>query len=424
MGFKMKDRQLASVQRISKIEAISNADKIELASILGWKCIVGKGEFEVNDLVVYFEVDSVLPANNANFEFLRKRCYFDNGVVCGYRIKPIKMKGIISQGLILSANVLPSKYQPYKEGDDVTQILDVVKYVSPEEVESTTEFVPYSFWLSKLFYSRFKKIIKRMCDFDTFNAWPSKFPHTDEVRIQSNPGLLDELKDKNGYGFVSVTEKIDGQSASFGVVNNVYYVCSRTNVKYSSPLTLSLSIKHKIVERFLPYFYKDRDSNWVTFSKEVRLMERLLEARKRFGSFYKSPNSNNDIEDFVVQGELAGPGIQKNRLHLPEKRLFIYSFIDLKSGFYYSQAATQAFCEIIKELGKNDREKMSVQMVPIVCEMIISKETTAESFDKLAIRKSLVNPNEQAEGIVARSDIHLDSKRSFKVINPEYLLSE
>jgi|GEM_PF-256171 len=420
----MKERALATVQRISKIESIPDANKIELASILGWKCIVGKNEFEANDLVVYFEVDSVLPASNASFEFLRKRCYFDNGVVCGYRIKPIKMKGVISQGLILSTAVLPSKYQPYKEGDDVTRILGVVKYISPDDVEQTTEFIHYPFWLSKVFHSKFKRIIKRFCDFDKFNEWPPQFPHTDETRIQSNPDILNEMKDKNGYGFIIVTEKIDGQSASFGVVNDVYYVCSRTTIKHTFPLKFTSYIKYKLIEKFLPYFYKDHNSNWTTFSKEVRLMERLIEARKRFFSFYKYPDGRHCIENFVIQGELAGPGIQKNRLHLPERRLFVFSFIDLKSGFYYSQAATQAFCEIIKELGKNDREKMSVQMVPIICEMIVGKDTTIEDFEKMAQRRSLINSNELAEGIVVRSDIHLDTKKSFKVINPEYLLSE
>lgn len=67
---------------------------------------------------------------------------------------------------------------------------------------------------------------------------------------------------------------------------------------------------------------------------------------------------------------------------------------------------------------------MSVQMVPIICEMIVGKDTTIEDFEKMAQRKSLINNNEVAEGIVVRSDIHLDTKRSFKVINPEYLLSE
>ena len=35
-------RNLASIQRIWKIEPIDGADKIELAHVLGWQCVVNK----------------------------------------------------------------------------------------------------------------------------------------------------------------------------------------------------------------------------------------------------------------------------------------------------------------------------------------------------------------------------------------------
>lgn len=44
-------RSLASAQQITSIEPIANADKIELARVLGWQCVIKKGEFKAGDLV-------------------------------------------------------------------------------------------------------------------------------------------------------------------------------------------------------------------------------------------------------------------------------------------------------------------------------------------------------------------------------------
>lgn len=54
-------RKLASVQYVHDITPIEGADMIEVAHVLGWQCVVKKGEFEVGDLGVYFEIDSFLP---------------------------------------------------------------------------------------------------------------------------------------------------------------------------------------------------------------------------------------------------------------------------------------------------------------------------------------------------------------------------
>ena len=72
-------RKLASIQRIWNIEPIEGADRIELAHVLGWQCVVDKGQFKPMDLAVYFEVDSFLPVR-PEFEFLsagkyRRGCF-------------------------------------------------------------------------------------------------------------------------------------------------------------------------------------------------------------------------------------------------------------------------------------------------------------------------------------------------------------
>lgn len=94
-------RKLASIQRIWKIEPIEGADKIELAYVLGWQCVVNKGQFKPMDLAVYFEIDSFLPII-PEFEFLRSSSYRKTDVMGeGFRLKTMRFRGQISQGLLL-----------------------------------------------------------------------------------------------------------------------------------------------------------------------------------------------------------------------------------------------------------------------------------------------------------------------------------
>lgn len=101
------ERKLASIRRISDIQPIENADKIELVTVDGWKVVVAKDVgHKVGDLVVYCEIDSYLPIR-PEFEFLRKSSYkkMSDGTE-GFRLKTSKLRGQISNGLILSLSIL------------------------------------------------------------------------------------------------------------------------------------------------------------------------------------------------------------------------------------------------------------------------------------------------------------------------------
>ena len=93
------ERKLASIQKVLDLQPIEGADVIEVATINGWKLVVKKGEFEVGDLAVYFEIDSFLPIRE-EFEFLRKSSYKKMGDKEGFRLRTIKLRGQISQGLL------------------------------------------------------------------------------------------------------------------------------------------------------------------------------------------------------------------------------------------------------------------------------------------------------------------------------------
>ena len=178
-------RKLASIQKILKLTPIPNANLIETATVLGWEVVVKKGEFNVGDLVVYMEIDSLLP-NKPEFEFLKSN---------GMRIRTIRLKGQISQGICFPLSILPESFV-IEEGKDCTEELGVIKYEPP---------IP----------AHLAGIVK--------GKIPSFIPKTDETRVQVLQELLDKYTNTRCY----VTEKIDGTSATFYVKDGVFGVCSR-----------------------------------------------------------------------------------------------------------------------------------------------------------------------------------------------------
>jgi RNA ligase (TIGR02306 family) len=197
------ERKLASVRVISNIQPIPNADKIELVTVDGWNVVVAKDVgHKVGDLVIYCEIDSFLPIRE-EFEFLRKSSYKKMGDVEGFRLRTVKLRGQVSQGLILPMSVLnPPNTNfyviPFK-GLDVTEMLDIVKYEPPIPAELAGK-------------------VK--------GAFPSFIPKTEEFRIQNLTKEYEEWKYQSKHKFY-VTEKLDGSSATFYVKDGEFGVCSR-----------------------------------------------------------------------------------------------------------------------------------------------------------------------------------------------------
>ena len=132
-------RKLASIQTIQALEPIPEADVIERAKVLGWWVVVKKGDFKVGDLVVYGEIDSLMP-ERPEFEFLRKSCYRNpfltsEGEVlqrAGFRIRTVQMRGQISQGICFPVEALRTLLPSTLEvGQDVTESLGIIKYDPP-----------------------------------------------------------------------------------------------------------------------------------------------------------------------------------------------------------------------------------------------------------------------------------------------------
>ena len=191
-------RKLASIRKISDIQSIPGADMIELAIVDGWKVVVAKNvEHKVGDMVVYCEIDSFLPIKE-EFEFLRKSSYkkMSDGTE-GFRLRTIKLKGQVSQGLILPLKDLQLPNKDLLEvGMDVTNLLGISKYEPPIPAELSGK-------------------VKGL--------FPSFLRKTDEERVQNLSNEYENLKQHKFY----VTEKLDGSSATFYSKDGVFGVCSR-----------------------------------------------------------------------------------------------------------------------------------------------------------------------------------------------------
>ena len=178
-------RKLASIQRIKQLESIEGADAIEKAHVLGWQLVVKKGEFKAGDLCIYCEIDSQFP-DKPEFEFLKPR---------GMRIRTIRLRGQISQGIAFPLSFLPEGFDAV-EDTDCTDVMEITKYEPP---------MPAS--LGGIAKGRF----------------PSFIPKTDETRVQVLQDVLDKYKGEKCY----ITEKLDGSSVTLFMNEGEFGVCSR-----------------------------------------------------------------------------------------------------------------------------------------------------------------------------------------------------
>lgn len=357
-------RRLATIRQIANIEPISGADMIELATVDGWQCVVSKNDgFKIGDWCVYFEIDSILPNDNPVFKFMEPR---------GYRVKTIKLRSQISQGLAMPLNLFFTGEKPLM-GDDVTEILRVTKRM-PNQAGS------------------------KALGGNAKGFFPSFIPKTDEERIQ------------NCYNTVSpyfthkwvVTEKLDGSSMTMFIKNEEFGVCSR-----------NLELK-----------YDDSNEGNAFVSYAMR--------RKMDKAFMLVSEGDTTPTNFAVQGELVGPGIQQNRYELQETKFFGFNVYDIDKSQYldYSDArlimgllGIQPVDEVLYNLELQDMSiKFDTDLTatpPIM---------TVQDLVTLATRKSVLNNKVWMEGLVFRTmletHVHRFGRLSFKVINPQFLLKE
>lgn len=185
----MTDRKLATVREISAVDPIPDADAIDVATVGGWKVVVRKGEFQPGDMVVYFEIDSLLPVHDGSpFEFLasrgvRKMLGDDGEEISGHVLKTAKLRGQVSQGLVLSLADLElvnaSGNLTVKLGEDVTDLLGIVKWEPPLPISSGEIIGPFPTVLARK--SDVERVQNLVDVYDVLRAHPAGWIATEKV---------------------------------------------------------------------------------------------------------------------------------------------------------------------------------------------------------------------------------------------------
>lgn len=376
-------RKLASIKSIRKLVPIVGADFIESAIVDDWCCIVKKGEFSEGSLCVYFEIDSLLP-EELRYEFLKasKREYSG---INKYRIKTMKMKGVISQGLALPLELFPEIHQGFKVGDDVTEVLKILKYDSDEANDHT----------------------KGPRSGNTSGKFPSFLPKTDQERIQNLPHYYENYKDHEW----EETLKLDGSSLTcykihtelslwqrikqaMGFSQSSYHfgVCSRN-------LELKRSDTYKKV-----FINGDKASEYNQSDFWNIVIEQEIEKYLPIG--------------FALQGELVGPKIQANHEKLDKNDFYVFDVYNITEHRYLLPLERMDFFGDYFMFDKCD-----IKHVPVVSDSI---KVFTECANLLELQGRVtgksINSGTVSEGRVYKSCTV--PGLSFKCISNEYLLKE
>jgi RNA ligase (TIGR02306 family) len=337
-------RKLASIQTIKEVKNHPNADNIEIVVFenIGWQCVSRKGEFKAGDRAVFFEIDSLIPMKYEWIKFLQDQNHPEKPA----KLKTMRFRGEISQGLALPISILPPDCV-IEEGKDVTETLEITKY-EPE--------IP----------ACLNGIVKGA------RRW---IPKTEEERVQASPKLIDEFQNR----LVVITQKIDGTSCTIAYNDGEEDVCGRE------------------------WSYNEGDNTYWKVARKYDVLRKLKEISKQTGINYG------------IQGEIAGPSIELNRLALKDHDLFVFNVRNINIGRYLGFYEYKEFCD-----------RLQLQMVPI---LQIAKFEWKSVEELLELAKGKYVSGNHQEGIVIRpveefySEV-LRGRASFKAVNNDYLLEK
>lgn len=337
-------RKLASIRPITYIKPIEGADAIECAIVDGgWPVVIRKDEYKVGDIAIYLEIDSWVPHELAPFLSKGQEPREYNGVK-GERLRTVKLRGQVSQGLLL-----PSMLADLDVGTDVTEMLGIQKWEPPipAQLQGTMK-----------------------------GNFPHFIPKTDQERCQNLRKDIFETYKDNTY---EVTTKLDGSSTTIYIKDGEVGVCSR-----------NIDLKET-----------EGNSFWKA-AREQNIIEPILELSKEKG------------EEYAIQGELIGEGIQGNPEKLKGQRFYLFDIYSITESRYMTPFERYAVLDQLKRAGAD------IEHVPIIepCFELTKNFSTIDELLEFAEGPSL-NPQTKREGLVFKS---FWSDFTFKAIANSYLL--
>jgi len=283
-------RKLASIKTITEVRPIPDADSIECAIVGGgWPVVVKKGEYQVGDLAIYLEIDSWVPHDLAPFLSKGQDPREYNGVK-GERLKTMKFRGQVSQGLLLPTTILDEKglwpLAGSPIGFELTQQLGIQKW---------EPYIP----------PQLAGVVK--------GNFPSFVPKTDQERCQN---LVEEIfRDRYGERY-EVTLKLDGSSCTVYCKDGNLGVCSR-----------NLDLEET-----------ENNTFWST-ARSQKVIEALLQLYNETG------------DNLALQFELIGEGIQGNQEKIQGQRLYLFDIFNIDEQRYLSPEERQEQVRALRSLG-------------------------------------------------------------------------
>ncbi|MDD3412568.1 MAG: RNA ligase (ATP) [Lachnospiraceae bacterium] len=361
---------ITRVERITKVEAHPNADKLEVAHVKGWHCVVRKGVYKDGDLCVYIPIDSVLP------EVLSNTLFEGTNIKPASRIKTIRLRGLYSQGLICSIDDIRlylgnhGKHPKYLEGTDLTALLGITKYEPPAPSfqsfsGSKTERNP-------------NPNFKKYKGFENFKNHVDLFNSEDEI---------------------VATEKIHGTNFRAG------WIPREMPTKWYAILLFKL----------MSLIKKDYKWQWLVGSHNVQLSPAGSSLYANIARDYNLKEKLNKGEE--IFGEIFGPTVQKGYHYGLTEGQFGFVAFDLIENGEWKEFNYQILR--FREMG--------IDSPPI----LFKGKFKDINIDEIVLGDSVMVPAQKIrEGVVLRTVqeestmLVKGNRKMLKCISPEYLLKE
>lgn len=359
-------RKLVTIRHINDLERIDGADMIESAIIDGWNVVVKKGEFEVGDPCLFFEIDSFLPADDPRFEFLKKGgTKKDEAGEERIRLKTVKLRKTLSQGLALPLSSFP-EFDGNEVDTDLSDNIGVIKYERPEPQVANAA-----------------------------GNFPEYLQRTDEERIQN---LWGEWKDKYRDVLFIPTLKLDGSSCTVAYLDNSVQEYWPEEKEGEEQKSVHIGIHRLILcSRNLMLKHDPNSHFWKAYYNS-ELEDKMADMWRSLG------------RPFAISGEVCGPGIQGNKEKFLDYKFYAFNLFDIKQQEYVS---FEKSLELFQEF--------DIPHVPLLGERMRPFVEFDGVNDILAFSEGESINAKIREGIVWKS-IGLDTPLSFKSISNKFLM--
>jgi hypothetical protein len=385
------------INKISKIEPIDGADKIELCTVNGWTSVTQKGVHKEGDLILCITTDAVIPKELATkwgvISYLRNKS----------RVRTVKLRGVYSECILIPLKDLTGiSIDTLKVGIDMMSALHIFKYEPPvrEVVVSLPKVYfkwnkihKFSMWKSFVNYkinklkNKFKKYYKDNVHFDKYYKFPNQ---------KNTPHMFNELD------VVVITRKMHGTNARYGIVKK----------NLISPLD---KLKKLFGDEWIEYEYvygshnveKGSDSQgfystdvWQEIADKYQIKQLLWE--------YVKTNYTPKLlgKGIIIYGEIFGPGIQKN---------YDYGYENIEFEAFDIQFNGEYLSDF--EFQSRIKDILTAQNV---VDYLYEGSWSKEIQDKFVFNNFIENSKVPHEGVVVKC-ISGDRKKISKVINPDYL---